>query len=112
LQTKYADHGLVILGFSVDEAGPEAVKKFAVEQKMNYPVLMADGATVAAFGGIQGIPTTFLIDREGRVRDRKVGSMHAAAYEARIVPVLRESVPSASTGTASVAAPSPVPVAR
>ena len=118
LQKKYAEQGLVILGFSVDEAGPEAVKKFAVEQKMNYTILMANQGTAAAFGGIEGIPTTFLIDREGRVRNRKVGSMDAAEYEARVVPLLQEAVVGAAMVAASgamsqpLAQPPSTPVAR
>jgi len=51
--------------------------------------VMGDDATVAAFCGVEGIPTTFLIDREGLIRDKKVGMMAAAEYEKKILAVLK-----------------------
>ena len=45
-------------------------------------------ALVTAFGGVEGIPTTFLIDRTGQIRDRKVGLVETAEYEKRIVAAL------------------------
>ena len=88
LQKKYGDQGLVIVGMSVDQGGVELVREFGRSNKINYPLVMADEAVVAAFGGVQGIPTTFLIDRNGQIRDRKVGAMATAEYEQRIKAVL------------------------
>ena len=51
---------------------------------------MGDDAVVAAFGGVEGIPTTFLIDRKGVIRDRKVGMEPKAEYERKILAVLRD----------------------
>ena len=45
-------------------------------------------ALVEAFGGVEAIPTTFLIDREGRVRHKKIGGMGHADYEALVKQVL------------------------
>lgn len=88
LQKKYGDQGLAIIGVSLDQAGPSVVKKFAAENKMNYTLVMGDDKIVAAFGGVEGIPTTFLIDRDGRIRDRKVGAEETATYEKKIAGVL------------------------
>jgi hypothetical protein len=49
---------------------------------------MADEAVVAAFGGIEAIPTTFLVDRAGQVRHRKVGLMDRVNYEALVRSLL------------------------
>ncbi len=89
LADKYGKDGLVIVGVSLDQAGPDVVKAFVAKNKMNYPVVMGDDAIVAAFGGVEGIPTTFLIDRDGQVRDRKVGYAEKADYEARILGALK-----------------------
>ena len=89
MQKKYADRGLVILGFSVDELTPAEVKAFGVQMKMNYPILMADSETAGLFGGVQGFPTAFVIDRDGNVRHVKLGlARDAQAYEALIVSLL------------------------
>ena len=88
LQKKYADRGLVILGFSMDEAPASEVKAFGVKMKVNYPLLMANGATAEAFGGIEGLPTSFIIDREGNIRHRKVGLTDPDAYEKLIASLL------------------------
>jgi thiol-disulfide isomerase/thioredoxin len=87
-QKKYADRGLVILGFSMDEAPASEVKAFGVKMKVNYPLLMANGATAEAFGGIEGLPTSFIIDREGNIRHRKVGLTDPDAYEKLIASLL------------------------
>lgn len=90
LQKKYEAQGLVIVGISLDQGGPDVVKPFAARTGINYPLVMGDDAVVAAFGGIEGIPTTFLIDRQGMIRDRKVGMEPTAEYEKKIVALLGE----------------------
>ncbi len=90
LQRKYADQGLVILGLSLDAQGPPVVKRFAERVGINYPLLMADGDVAEAFGGVQAIPTTFVIDRAGQVRHKKVGLMPTAQYEQILVQLLNE----------------------
>jgi len=81
LQKKYAAQGLVIVGISLDQKGPKHVAKFAKEKGMNYTIVMGDDAIMDAFGGVQSIPTTFLINREGRIVHRKDGAMPHAEYE-------------------------------
>lgn len=90
LQKQYGKDGLVIVGASADEAGPAVVKDFAKKMGINYTMLMADEAVSSAFGGIEALPTTFLIDRNGQIRDRKVGKEHKAEYEQKILAVLNE----------------------
>jgi thiol-disulfide isomerase/thioredoxin len=88
LQRKYGPEGLVIVGASVDQKGPAHVKEFAQQKGMNYTLVMADDATVEAFGNFEAIPTTFLIDRAGRIRHKKTGSMDHAEYEQLVKSVL------------------------
>ncbi|HEY0967635.1 MAG TPA: redoxin family protein, partial [Opitutaceae bacterium] len=81
LQKKYGPDGLVVVGVSLDRRGPAHVKKFAEANGMNYTLVMGDEAIVEAFGNFQAIPTTFLINREGRIVNRKTGAMPHAEYE-------------------------------
>jgi thiol-disulfide isomerase/thioredoxin len=89
LQKKYAEKGLVIIGISLDEDGAKAVAPFADAKGINYRMLLFNDDVVAAFGGIEGVPTTFLIDREGNIRDKKVGRVAEADYEKRILELLK-----------------------
>jgi peroxiredoxin len=88
LQKKYAGRGLVIVGLSLDSKGEETVRPFAKRMKINYPLAIATPEVIAAFGDIESIPTTFLIDREGKIRHCKVGLMDAEEYEKLIVSLL------------------------
>lgn len=88
LQKKHGEKGLVIVGVSVDQRGEAVVKPFAKKMKVNYPLAMATPEVIAAFGGIEAIPTTFLIDREGKIRHRKQGAMESEDYEKLILTLL------------------------
>jgi thiol-disulfide isomerase/thioredoxin len=85
LQDKYRNT-LVILGISEDEEiSPGEVKKFATEQKMNYAVAMSTPELGKIFKGVSALPTTFVIDPDGRMQQRHVGMLNAdtAELEAR-----------------------------
>ena len=88
LQKKYGTEGLVIVGISVDRKSPAYVKKFAVSKGINYNLVMADDSVMDAFGGVESIPTTFLINREGRIVHRKVGAMPHEEYEKLVAAAL------------------------
>lgn len=88
LQKKYGPAGLVIIGVSLDEAGPKRVKRFAEQNGMNYAVVMGDQEAIDAFGGFDGIPTTFLISREGKIIHQKTGMWAHADYEALVKKAL------------------------
>lgn len=90
LQKKYEKDGLVIVGISLDQAGPDVVKEFAGKNAINYPLVMGDENVQTAFGGLEAIPTTFLIDRTGQIRDRKVGVEATEDYEKKIQSLLAE----------------------
>ncbi|MBL9202702.1 MAG: TlpA family protein disulfide reductase [Opitutaceae bacterium] len=89
MQKKYGDQ-LAIVGVSLDQGGPEVVKAFAAKYGINYALVMGDDEIQKAFGGIEAIPTTFLIDRDGQIRDRKVGAEHSETYEQKVAAVLGE----------------------
>jgi len=88
LQAQYRDD-LVIVGFSVDDTREKA-QAFADEYKINYPVLLGLGhdEVQEAYGPIWGIPTTFLISRDGRVCKKHMGIAPKAQFEREINALL------------------------
>ncbi|MBD3426673.1 MAG: redoxin domain-containing protein [Candidatus Omnitrophica bacterium] len=88
LYRRYKSEGLVIVGVSLDRAGAAPVREFAREADVSYPLVMGDQATVSAYGGIRGIPTTFIIDRQGRIVEKVVGYRDREFFESRIKDLL------------------------
>lgn len=89
LQKQYGQDGLQVVGVSLDEKGPAVVKPFMKKMGINYPVVMGTPAVTDAYGGIEGIPTTFIIDREGRIVSRHTGLESKATFEKEIKPLLK-----------------------
>jgi len=90
LQKKYADQGLVVIGVSLDTHGTDAVRSFMKRQGVNYSVVMGNDKLGDDYGGIDGIPTTFIIDRKGNIVGKHVGYEPKARFETEIAPLLKE----------------------
>ena len=76
LQNKYRDE-LVIIGISEDEGPVDLVRKFAAQYKVNYPVAMTTPEIEKLFPGISALPTTFMLDKSGKVAQKHVGLLRA-----------------------------------
>jgi cytochrome c biogenesis protein CcmG, thiol:disulfide interchange protein DsbE len=83
MQNKYGPQGLQVIGVSMDDEEPP-VREFQQQFKMNYPVALATSALADQYGGILGLPITFVIDRNGRIVARHVGATDASVIEAEI----------------------------
>ena len=83
LQTMLSKKGFQIIGVCVDGTKPE-VLGFAKQYKINYPVVMDNPDLAPVFGDIQGVPATFVIDRNLNIVDQWVGYLEPAKAEARI----------------------------
>jgi thiol-disulfide isomerase/thioredoxin len=81
LQDKYRDH-LQVVGISEDEAPPETVKRFAAQYRVNYPIVMITPELEKTFGSTYAIPTSFILDREGRIVQKHVGMLQTTLTEA------------------------------
>jgi len=88
LQKKYQAQGLAVVGVSVDQAGVDSIRSFVQKQGINYPVVLADEKIETAYGGIEGLPTTFIIDRAGRIVKQHLGFTEKAVIEMEIKPLL------------------------
>jgi thiol-disulfide isomerase/thioredoxin len=89
LQDKYRDKGLVVIGVSVDDTLAQ-LKEFSAAYKMNYPVVVgsAHEDIQKAYGPIWGLPTTFIIGRDGRLCSKHVGLNSMATFEKDILGLL------------------------
>lgn len=83
LQNRYGGQGFVVIGISMDD-GPAPVVEFYRELKMNYPVAMGNERLGELYGGILGLPTTFLIGRDGRIYAKHVGASDISVFEEEI----------------------------
>lgn len=82
-QNQYGPQGLQIVGVSLDDdAAP--VRPFVEKMRLNYPVVMGDARLDTLYGGVDGVPVTFLIDRRGIVRARIDGGADLSAVEKQI----------------------------
>ena len=81
LQEKYRDR-LVIIGISDDDDPPATVKKWAMDHKMNYPIVMSTPELRKVFTGVTALPTSFIVNRESRVVMRHVGMLTSTTTEA------------------------------
>ncbi|PYS10779.1 MAG: hypothetical protein DMG17_24015 [Acidobacteria bacterium] len=80
LQEKYREQ-LRIIGVSEDEGSPEAVRRFASEYKVNYPIVMLTPELKTYFPNVYALPTTFIIDRERRIVQKHLGMLHPTITE-------------------------------
>ena len=90
LQKQYAPQGLVVIGVSVDRGGSAGVQAFAKRMKINYPVVMGNEKTAAAYGDFDVIPTTFFINRQGEIAGQRQGAADEATFAAEIKPLLEQ----------------------
>lgn len=67
LQNDLSAKGFSVLGLSLDDGDIDIVNELVARDKINYPVLMADSEVVSGFGGVSGIPTSFLISHDGKM---------------------------------------------
>jgi len=86
-QRHYGPRGLKILGISMDDS-LDPVRRLAQQRPPGYPLIMGDAALAKLYGGIYGLPTTFLIDARGHIVARYRGSVNLVELEARIKALL------------------------
>jgi peroxiredoxin len=89
MQGKYKDKGFTILAVSLDEEGLAVVKPVAQRLRINYPVAIGSTQVADEYGGIQALPTVFLIGRDGTILQTFVGVADKSKYEDAIQSALR-----------------------
>ncbi len=88
-QRKYKDRGFEVLGVSMDEDGWKAITPFVTQRKVNYRIVLGDDKTGDQYGGLEALPTTFVIDRDGRIAAVHVGLAGKKDFEDAIETLLQ-----------------------
>ncbi len=98
LQKQYASQGLVIVGVSMDDNPQKDVPPFAKEMNIDYPVLAGTEKVADLYGGVEGLPITFYIDRNGKIVKRIMGlASHSDIEEAIKMALNSTAAPSQQT---------------
>ena len=80
LQARYPDH-LQIIGVSADEGPVHVVEDFVTEYGINYPIVMRTPELDRAFPGVMALPTSFIVDPDGRVVQTHIGLINPGVFE-------------------------------
>ena len=86
-QQKYGLDGLQVIGISMDD-DPTPARKLVLKLNLNYPVAMGDAALGKRYGGVLGLPLTFLIDRSGMIRAQFQGEADLGKIEKQLTDKL------------------------
>jgi peroxiredoxin len=89
LQKKYQDQGFQVIGFSVEDDAKE-LRDFCHKYQVNYPVVPSDLRIADAFGGVLGLPTTFVIGRDSRIHGKHDGTTDFRALEQEVIALLNK----------------------
>jgi peroxiredoxin len=91
-EKQFKNQGFAVVGISMDEDGWTAIKPYVQNMKMNYRVLLGNDEVSTAYGGLDSLPTTLLIDRQGGIASVHVGvSMGKEEFKNAIVHLLDSS---------------------
>ncbi len=88
LKKKYGSKGLEVIGISLDTETKGQVAGFVKTNGMNYPVVYGNQTVTQLYGGIEAIPTTFVIDKQGKIVANYQGLMPSSTYENHIKKLL------------------------
>ncbi len=90
-EQQYKAQGFAVLGVSMDDDGWTAVKPYIAEKKVNYRVLLGNDSVSTLYGGLDALPTTYILDREGKIAfTPHVGLINKSEYVQELQSLLSE----------------------
>jgi peroxiredoxin len=89
LLKEHEDKELVILGVAIEQEGKQSAKAYVNREHPSFPFLIATYEVIQAFGGLTGVPTTFVIDKDHNAIDRHVGITGKKILEADLKPAAK-----------------------
>ncbi len=108
-QQKYKNQDFAVLGISMDDDGWKSVKPYVAAHKINYQIVIGDEKTSTLYGSVDSLPTSFIVDRSGRIAAQHVGLVDKSDYQNEIQKLLddkRAGLPQpASVGLARLLRP-------
>ncbi len=94
----YHDRGFAVLGVSMDDDGWKSVKPYVAEKKIDYTVVVGNDQVSKSYGDVDSLPTTFIIDRDGRIAFVHMGLVSRDTYETEIQSLLSDGKRAAAFG--------------
>jgi cytochrome c biogenesis protein CcmG/thiol:disulfide interchange protein DsbE len=94
-ERRYKDRGFEVVGISMDDDGWKVITPFVADKKINYRILLGDDKTGDLYGGVEALPTTFVIDREGRIASVHLGLSGKKDFEDAIEKLLEKTTAAA-----------------
>jgi len=88
LKKRFSSKGVEIIGISVDQETKDEVVPFIKEYGINYPIVYGNMNVYQKYGGIRAIPTSFIIDKEGKIVASYEGLISKSVYESHIKKLL------------------------
>jgi peroxiredoxin len=88
LWQKYRGNGLEAMGISLDKGEGKYLKSFITKHKVKLPLLIGNVETAHLFGGVKGVPTTYIFDRQGRVKEMWEGFRGKESIEKKILELI------------------------
>jgi peroxiredoxin len=97
MEREFKDEGFAVIGISMDEDGWDAVKPFMSDMKVNYRMVLGTEELAQLYSGVQALPTSFIIDRDGRIATSHAGIVSRKTFEEEIRALLdKDSTASAA----------------
>jgi len=89
MQQKLGPQGFQAIGISMDD-DLKPVQRFYADHGLNYPVALGTSELAQSYGGILGLPVTFVINRDGTIRKKFVGATNPAVIEQEVMAALKQ----------------------
>jgi thiol-disulfide isomerase/thioredoxin len=102
LQNQYGAQGLQIVGVAMDDSGKDEIARFAKDMGMNYPVVLGKEAVGQAYGGVDALPESFFVGRDGKIVDKIMGLEGRSEIEDAIKKALNTQAGSPATVSALI----------
>jgi peroxiredoxin len=90
LQKEYGPQGFQIVGVAMDDASTDDIAKFATKMGVNYPILIGKDSVGESYGGVIVLPTTFFVDRDGKLIAREFGLQSRSVFVDHIKKALSQ----------------------
>jgi peroxiredoxin len=89
-ESRYRNQGFAVIGVAMDDEGWDVVRPYITEKKVNYRTLLGTELVAQQYGGIDSLPTSFVLDRDGRIASVHVGLVSKSEYQSDIEKLLAQ----------------------
>lgn len=88
LQEELGGEQFDVIGISLDTDEPAFVKEYTDAMNINYPLIIDDGEIAEAFGGVYALPTTYVVDKKGKITHRTIGLFPVESVKEELIEMI------------------------